>query len=673
LRDRRVTTRDYTIRPIGEDAASFTIDYDQLLNEEQRAVVTAGDGKHLVLAGAGSGKTRALTFRVARMIERGVPAHQILLLTFTRRASAEMTGRIESLLQRDTRELWSGTFHAIGARILREFHAAIGYPANFSVIDAGDAETLVSQCIQDTPRGSSRSRFPKPKTLLIALSKAINGDRAVADIFFESYPQFVEHIDTIDECLLRYTARKRDLGVMDFDDLLVHWLHLLQQNDAARDTLQRRFRHILVDEYQDTNALQADIVDTLCGEHGNLVVVGDDCQAIYAFRGAHFANILSFEARHPAAKRALLERNYRSSPEILSLANASIRHNHEQFHKTLRATQPSGPKPARVECRDEKQQSQFVAQRILEIRDEGVPLNKIAVLYRAHWHSMELQIELARRGVPFEVRSGLRFFEQQHIKDIVAFMRFVCNPRDELAFARVMMLADGVGIATAQRLFTFVQAHDAPIDALRNPDFVRAAPRRAEAGTNTLRELLLDLHSPSMQDRAGEAIELIQSRWYDAYISRTFDNPSNRTLDLQTLSAYAEQLGSQSDLVNEIALATDISGVDAETNGEPDESAVLSTIHQAKGLEFHTVFLIWLSEDRFPSQRATSEQRDLEEERRLFYVAVTRAERELYLTSPMLAYERGRGQVVVRPSVFVSELMETHVNNLWDRWVLHAY
>ena len=630
------------------------IDYSAELNEEQRTVVTAPGGPMLVIAGAGSGKTRALTYRVAHLLDQGVQPSTILVLTFTNRAAKEMTGRVRGLIGGSARGVWSGTFHAIGRRILREFADEIGYPKNFGILDREDSASLMKQCIADQVRNPTEVRFPRSSVVVRALSTACNTGRTLADVMQDQFTRFVEHTDTIERVVVSYQSKKFEFGVMDFDDLLTNWRRLLLPESSVRERLSGRFQHILVDEYQDTNAIQSEIVETLATGHRNLMVVGDDCQSIYSFRGAEFRNILEFPKRFLDAKTYRLETNYRSTPQILKLANASIRHNKHQFDKTLKPVRTDGLLAAFVRCTNEDEQSRFTAQRILQLRDEGVELEQIAVLYRAHWQSMELQIELGRRNIPFKVHSGQRFFEQRHVKDVLAFLRFAENPRDELAFQRVACLAPGIGLRTASRVFQELHGFHDPDEGLRSRSVAKAAGSRAKASWPKLRNVLISLRTESNRVDAAGSIDRVLDGFYEEYAVVHFDNGDNRLRELQSLATLGSRYDSVDDFLQTVALAGEVTGVDQMNAEEADEAVVLSSIHQAKGLEFHTVFLIWLAEDRFPTARATDD--DLEEERRLFYVAVTRAEEELYLTMPSSAWERGAGLVALRPSPFLKEL-----------------
>jgi DNA helicase II / ATP-dependent DNA helicase PcrA len=427
------------------------------------------------------------------------------------------------------------------------------------------------------------------------------------------------------------------------------------------------FDHVLVDEFQDTNRVQSEIVDQMASSSRNLMVVGDDSQSIYSFRGAEFQNIVAFPERYPDAQVARLEINYRSTPQILRLANRSIAKNTQQFAKELRAVRGDGPLPANVRCADENEQAMFIGSRILDLREEDVPLDKIAILYRAHWHSLEVQVALNRLGIPFRVQSGQRFFEQLHIKDLVAFFRFVDNPRDELAFQRVASLADGVGPKSARRLFNTLHESGDPLACLSDASMDDKAPSRARPSWKQVRRLLADLASPSSAKDTAGAIDRVVSQFYEAYAVRTFDNSGNRLREIETLGNYASQYQDRGEFLASLALSGTGAGVDQVAGEQEDESVVLSTIHQAKGLEFAAVFVLWLADDRFPSTRSRESSEDFEEERRLFYVATTRAEHDLYLMVPMRTWDRQQGLVYLRESEFLREI-DTPGDAVFERW-----
>src|SRR5262245_12806712 len=449
-------SRDYVLQPFRTEI-HLQIDYARELNEQQLAAVTAPPGPSLVIAGAGSGKTRTLTYRFAYLLEQGIPPDRILLLTFTNKAAREMMRRVTELLGHELASLWGGTFHSIGNRILRTHAPLLGYQRDFSILDRDDAKHLITTCVAESDLDVKATRFPKAEVLGDIFSMAVNTHKPVADILREQYDYFSELAEPIAGIEKRYADRKRATNAMDFDDLLALWLKLLQDHADAREQYQRRFQFVLVDEYQDTNKLQSDLIDLLAARHHNVMVVGDDAQSIYAWRGANFENILKFPDRYPGAKVYRIETNYRSTPDILKVANAAIAANVRQFAKQLTPARKSGTRPVLVACGDASEQAAFVAQRVLELRDEGVDLNKMAVLYRSHFHALELQLELTRRNIPFSITSGIRFFEQAHIKDVTAYLKFVLNPRGELWFKRIVQMFRRRGGKGAYKLWKVVE------------------------------------------------------------------------------------------------------------------------------------------------------------------------------------------------------------------------
>src|SRR3982751_5449711 len=429
--------------------------YKSELNEEQFKVVTSPPKAALVVAGAGTGKTRVITYRVAYLIEQGVSPQRIMLATFTNRAAREMLRRVETLTgSQNVHRVWGGTFHRIANLILRRHAVSIGYSQNYSILDSEDARDLINLCVEDAAIDTKAKRFPKPEVLQDIFSFANNTDLPIENVIAGKYPYFEMLTQQIKRVDIVYQTRKRERNVMDYDDLLLNWKRLLIEKPAIGEIYAEQFQHILVDEYQDTNRLQAEIIDLLAVKHRNVMVVGDDAQSIFAWRGAEFTNIYEFPKRYPEASVFKLETNYRSTPEILGLANVSIAHNKRQFPKMLQSVKRSKEfKPALVPCSDVEQQAAFVAARILELRDEGTSLEDIAVIYRSHYHSIELQLELSRRNIPYRVQSGVRFFEQAHIKDVVSYLRVIVNPRDELAWKRILKMIPGIGKATANRVY----------------------------------------------------------------------------------------------------------------------------------------------------------------------------------------------------------------------------
>jgi DNA helicase-2/ATP-dependent DNA helicase PcrA len=556
--------------------------------------------------------------------------------------------------------VWGGTFHHIGNRILRRHALLVGYQPNYTILDREDAKSLMEACITDLKINPKGSRFPKGEVLDDLLGLSINTRRPIDELVLERYPFFYELLDDIRAVTERYRKRKRELNAMDFDDLLFYWEILLREHPEVRARYGEQFQHVLVDEYQDTNLIQADIVDLLAGRHKNLMVVGDDSQSIYSFRGANFANILNFPERYPEARVFKLELNYRSTPQILQLANVSIMQNRYQFPKELQTVRSAGAMPSLFPAQDVMEQASFVAERVAEIHEGGTPLSQIAVLYRAHYHSMELQMELTRRGIPFEVRSGLRFFEQAHIKDVSAYLKIICNPSDELAWKRVLQLYPRIGKATAEKIWRMISSGASdPRMAVDAKEVVQKIPAGVRENWRLFSRTLARLRDPKMTPDAAGMIELVLKEGYEAYLQSRYPNYESRTDDLRQLAAFAGQYSSCQDFLSELALLTSMEGETTPVRGRDEDGTVkLSSVHQAKGLEWSVVFIIWLAEGRFPSLRSLSESggEGEEEERRLFYVAVTRARDELYLCYPRFAPDRGGREMIQRPSRFISEL-----------------
>ena len=663
-------TRRYQLKPAA--APERALNYEGLLNDQQIAVVEAGDGPVLVIAGAGSGKTRTLTWRVARLVHDGASPESILLLTFTNKAAREMLRRVEEVCRVDTRRITGGTFHHVAHQLLREHGAELGYAKGYSILDREDSRDVMTAAIADCGLAVGARRFPKADVLIDLVSMAVNTQTPLADVLADRRPQFAPLSEEVLRVARRYAERKHEMNAMDFDDLLLNWKILLAEREQVRRALAERFRHVLVDEYQDTNRLQGDVVDLLAQDHRNLCVVGDDAQSIYSFRGAHFANILEFEKRYPDARRFDLTVNYRSTPQILELANASISMNVRQFEKELSSVRPDGTLPGVVPCRDVQQQAAFVAQRVLELRDEGVPLPEIAVLYRAHHHSMEIQFELARRGIPFVVRSGVRFFEAAHVKDVLAHLKFARNPGDELALKRCMRITPGIGTATAEAVWSAFVARrrrgaGAPEELLA-PEVAGQVPPKGRAGYRKLVELLRALSRRPTADLPGECIEKVLEGRYEEYLRAEFLNADSRIEDVRQLAEYARGYEDTDAFLSEIALLTELTAETVSEGGEPDEKMILSSVHQAKGLEWRAVFVVWLADGRFPSAQALRDRDGEEEERRLFYVACTRAKDDLYLAFPIMAAPRDRERVVMKASRFIEEIPGEPA--LYERWQL---
>jgi DNA helicase II / ATP-dependent DNA helicase PcrA len=660
-------SRQYTLQRASA-SASIHIDYAVELNEQQLAAVTAAPGPLLVIAGAGSGKTRTLTYRVAYLLENGIDPRNILLLTFTNKAAREMLGRVANLLPVDASGLWGGTFHSIGNRILRRHGTALGYSRGFTIMDREDQKDLIDAVVTSTGIDPKEIRFPKGDVLAEIFSFIVNTEKPIEELLAEKFPYFLPLLDKIQDVRERYEQKKKATNSMDFDDLLQKTLSMFQQHERIAEIYRRQFQFILVDEYQDTNKIQADLVDLLARDHHNVMVVGDDAQSIYSWRGANFQNILEFPKRYPDAQVFKIEMNYRSVPEILEVANAAIAANVQQFRKHLSATRESKAlKPALVALNDSGEQAQFVAQRILELRDENVDLNDIAVLYRAHYHAVELQLELSRRGIPYQITSGIRFFEQAHIKDVTAFVRVVANPRDEVAFKRMVKLLPGIGNRTAENLWRSWEnwlVKGGEILSWRERLSSMPAPAKSKKAWEQLAHTLDEIAPAGQPNMPSEMITSVVEAIYDDYAKANFTNYELRREDLNQLAIFARQFKDVHEFLSQLALISNVDAEAAPAQISDKEAVNLSSVHQAKGLEFHTVFVIWLTDGMFPSNRSLDTRDALEEERRLFYVAITRARDELYLAYPQMRLSGGYGDVFQRPSRFLQEIP----NELVEDW-----
>lgn len=678
--------RDYVLNR-DNSVPDLRIDYAQELNEQQHAAVTANPGPALVIAGAGAGKTRTLTYRVAWLLEQGIPENRILLLTFTNKAAKEMMSRVSDLLGNDLPRLWGGTFHSIGNRVLRRHADKIGWQKDFSIMDREDARDLVAACMDEAKIDIKATRFPKADVLCDVFSMATNKCEEMAETLANRYPHFQHLSHQISSLYDAYQKRKQATNSMDFDDLLVQWLHLMEIDEETRDYYQQRFQFILVDEYQDTNQLQGDLIDLLAAKNKNLMVVGDDAQSIYSWRGANFRNILEFNQRYEDAKTFKIETNYRSTPQILEVANAVIESNVDQFTKELATSRDNGIQPALVSCRDAGEQAVFITQRALELRDEGIPLDDMCILYRAHFHAMELQLELTKRNIPFAITSGVRFFEQAHIKDVSAWLKLICNPRDELAFKRLAKLLPGIGGKTADKLWkAFAGELTDDIDELPplveeadQPDAAtplavamqkveNLAPKKAKVAWAQFSATVAQLEDPILATQPDELIRIILEAGYEDYLKNSYENYQSRLEDVNQLAEFSRQFDSLGELLTQLALLTNMEADQDQSTEEDDEKIRLSTIHQAKGLEFRVVFVIMLCDGMFPSHRSLDTSEGIEEERRLFYVSVTRAKDELYLCYPLMRFMPGVGDAMQQVSRFINEIPK----DLVDPWTLHA-
>jgi DNA helicase-2/ATP-dependent DNA helicase PcrA len=639
------------------------IDFRRALNDEQYAAVTAPPGPVLVLAGAGSGKTRTLTYRVAWLLSQGVPPSDILLLTFTNKAAKEMLQRVEELTSVPGYRFWGGTFHHIGHKILRANSEVVGLERSFTILDAEEAEHFLRDTVEEVDKGFFKNKeHPRPGVLFSIFSLARNTCIPLAETISRYYPHHEYLIETLAPFPAAYRRRKLAQQVTDYDDLLEFWLEILQKAPHVTEYYRRRFRHSLVDEYQDTNIIQSQIVDTMSGSH-QIMAVGDDAQSIYSWRGANVENILTFPERHPGTVIHRIETNYRSSPEILDLANDVLRNQPRGrgFDKELRSARKPHIKPMLVPAFDTREQAAFICKRLKGVLDSGYQLSDVAILYRAHFQALDIQLELTRLNVPYQITSGVRFFEQAHIRDFVALLRFLNNPTDTMAFLRFAILLPKVGDKGALKLHTLAmelaRTHRiTPVEALGHPDLLAKVPKDAKDDWPKLALSLQDMATTMAKMPPSSVIEIGIDSWYGDYLKGAYANYDSRLDDLKSMIGFAARFDDMRELLAQIVLLTSETG---DKKVEQTEDAVrLTTVHQAKGLEYAIVFLVGLADGMFPLRRAL-ESGDIEEERRLFYVGVTRAKDELYLCYPRLSSGKGGSCIPLEPSHFVAELNDS--------------
>ncbi len=607
------------------------------LNPAQRAAVTYGDGPLLVVAGAGTGKTKTLAYRVAYLISRGVDPGRILLLTFTRRAAQEMLERASTIVARGASSagrVWGGTFHSMAHRLLRLYAPSIGITRDFTVLDQGDAENLIHLIRHEMGLHEKEKRFPRKGTCLAIYSRCVNSGDDLKAVLERDFPWCDEWEEELRTLFKKYVVRKQDRNVLDYDDLLLYWKALLDVPGLA-DEIGGRFDHVLVDEYQDTNIVQARILLGMRKTCRNLMVVGDDAQSIYAFRGATVRNMLDFPTQLPGATIVKLEQNYRSVLPILDTANRLIAGANERFAKDLWSERKSTSRPKLVTCKDAAEQDEYVVDAVLRHYEEGIPLRRQAVLFRASHLSDTLEVELARRNIPYHKYGGLRFLEAAHVKDLLAFLRVLENPRDELAWFRVLELLDGVGPTTASRVVEHVGQSGNDPRAVRS---FGGSPA-ARAGLADLADVFDDL-VPMGPKNPEAQIERIR-RFYDPLFERTYENPAARVRDLISLEQIAGGYRSRHQFLADVQLDPPTSTSDLAGAPYLDEDwLVLSTIHSAKGCEWDVVYLIHAADGFLPSDLSTGSQDEIEEERRLVYVALTRAKDRLYITWPLRYYHK---------------------------------
>jgi len=643
--DKYVLRRDLAVRRDPQ----FRIDYRAELNPAQYEAAITTEGPVLVVAGAGTGKTRTLVYRVARLVESGVDPAQILLLTFTRKAAGEMLRRASQLLDGRCERVAGGTFHSFANTVLRRHGKALGLASNFTILDRGDAEDVINLLRANLGLDKKDKRFPRKQAIAEIYSMAINKSVPLPQLIEDEYSHLVDHLGQLVALHDLYVAYKAERQLLDYDDLLVKLRDLLLTHADVRQRLSRTYRYVMVDEYQDTNALQAEIVRLLAGEPANVMAVGDDAQSIYSFRGANFRNIMDFPTLFPGTRLIALEENYRSTQPVLDLTNAIIAAARERYTKTLFTSKSSGVVPILVAAESEQYQSRFVCQRVLELREEGVPLTEIAVLFRSSFHAFDLELELTRHDIPFVKRGGFKFIETAHVKDVLAHLRVVHNPHDAVSWHRVLLLLEGIGPRLSDEIIRWVLAAGEPASRLES------FPRRTVATElQTLAGLLRRLQAPDVPP--AEQIDEVL-RYYEPILKRVHrDDYPKRRKDLDQFATITARYRDLATLLTDMALEPPTDSVGDVLAADPEEGLLtLSTIHSAKGLEWHTVFIIWAADGRFPSIYSLHDA-EVEEERRLMYVAATRAKEELYITYPINIFDRSLGLVMGKPSRFIEAI-----------------
>ncbi len=635
--------------------------YKKELNPSQLEAVNFNQGPLLVIAGAGSGKTRTLTYRVARLVDEGVPPGSILLLTFTRKAAQEMLKRATRLLDNRCQNVAGGTFHSFAYAILRKYAFKVGFEHGFSIIDRTDAEDLVGMLRKEIMGVSTHGLLPKKQTLTNIFSRAVNKNLSIEDIVLNDYPHFVRHLEAIHSLSRAYQIQKVEHRFMDYDDLLIYLELLLKENPDICDKTCAAYQYLMVDEYQDTNKIQAEIVYLLSGIHQNIMVVGDDSQSIYAFRGANFENIMRFPEIYPETRIIRLEENYRSAAPILKLTNIIIDRATRKYSKILFTRKPGGTLPLLIKAQSENSQSRFVIEKTLKLHHSGVPLNQIAVLFRASFHSFDLEIELSREGIPFIKVGGFKFIESAHIKDVLAHLKVIFNPYDRISWYRILLLLEHIGPKTALDIYETILASKSGCAGFVQSTFKTTRSK----GIDNLKRLFSDIDAGFMSvAEMGEAVV----RHYLPILRKKYDDHPKRSRDLEHLVVMMERYHDLETFLTDMALEPPNTSLNDSvfSDASNDERLVLSTVHSAKGLEWHTVFIIWALDGRFPSIHAVHDEKDIEEELRLMYVAATRAKENLFFTYPAQIYDRISGMVLNRPCRFIDNIPDDILAKLSD-------
>lgn len=655
-----ITTKDtqrkkYVLKKRPVIKTDYKVNYEEDLNEAQLEAVKSKDGSILVIAGAGSGKTKTLTYRVARLIEDGIKPENILLLTFTKKAAAEMLSRATIVLDNRCEKVAGGTFHSFANIILRKYSKLLGLKNNFTIMDRADCEDVINHIVgQLFPK--KEKRFPKKSTLLDIYSKSINKVTPTKQIIADEFPQFAHCEDKIIEVHKAYVAYKRENSVLDYDDLLLYIKLLLENNDGLRKRLSNEYKYIMVDEYQDTNTLQADVIRLLASEHNNIMAVGDDAQSIYSFRGANFRNILDFPRLFENTKIIKLEQNYRSTQNILKLTNEIISKAKEKYTKNLFSNIVSPQVPALICAKDTQMEADFICQRILELLDEDISLSDICVLTRNARMSYNLEIELSKRAIPFQKFGGPKFMETAHIKDVVAHLRVILNPDDVISLTRILLLLKGVGASTVNNIMPIIKGD-------LKPD-IKLLPSNKSQSLTPLFNTLGQLRDYSTTKKPEEIVSAVIN-YYRPILKDKYDDFSKREKDLDHFEYLSTQYSNLEDFISDLALEPPDASVEGMyKKNSDDEALTISTIHSAKGLEWDSVFIIGAVDGRFPSAYSFNSEEEMDEELRLMYVATTRAKNNLYITYPVDMYDYSMNMVLSKPSRFLDGIPD----DILERW-----
>ena len=650
------TRKKYVLKKRETVKTDYKVNYENDLNPAQLSAVMHKKGPVLVIAGAGSGKTKTLTYRVARLIEDGIKPENILLLTFTKKAAAEMLSRATLVLDDRCEKVAGGTFHSFANIILRKYSKFLKLKSNFTILNKSDCEDIINHITgQMFPK--KEKRFPKKSTILEIYSKSVNKETPTKQIIEEEFPQFAHCEDKIIEVHKAYVGYKRENSVLDYDDLLLYVKLLLENNEGLRKKLSNQYQYIMVDEYQDTNTLQADVIKLLASEHGNIMAVGDDAQSIYSFRGANYRNILDFPKLFEGTEIIKLEQNYRSTQNILKLTNTIISKAKEKYAKTLFSNIESPIVPALICAKDTQMEADFICQRILELLDEDVNLSDICVLARNARMSYALEIELSKRAIPYQKFGGPKFMETAHIKDIVSHLRVIINPDDIISLNRILLLLKGVGATTVNNIIPIIKGN-------LNPN-IKLLPSNKTTSLVPLLKTLENLRSQISMRKPSDIVEDV-IEYYRPILKDKYDDYNKREKDLDHFQYLSEQYSNLEDFISDMALEPPDASVEGMyKRNSDDEALTISTIHSAKGLEWDSVFIIGAVDGRFPSAYSFNSAEEMDEELRLMYVATTRAKNNLYITYPVDMYDYSMNMVLSKPSRFLNGIPDD-ILEVWD-------